>query len=563
MSVWHLTQRFGAAVATRGRRALSEQILGLDLLRQTFGEPVPHGLLVQPRSLHRASVRLGMAILDGLWILPGGRVNAHEPSPFFAEPPNELWAESAHGFAWLAHLEAVGSQEAEHRARTAAAHWLRAFSNYDAVGWRPHVMGRRLLSWLTYGRFITAHAEPAFATQFMVSLVRQAQHLARSAASAPEGLPRLTAAAAVTMSGLCLPGGERRITAGAHAMAAELDRQILPDGAHISRSPEQLAVAMADTLMVAGAFRTRDIALPFAIRRALDRMAPAIRFFCHGDGRFALFNGGTEGPEAWAAQLLANDDAHGAPLGHASHVGFQRLSAGDCLVLCDTGLPPPPACSAFAHAGTLSFEFSYGVERIIVNCGAVPLRDGAWQHACRATAAHSTVTVNDHSSAQFLTQGMAQRVLGAQLLPGPTEVPCRRIDDEDGTTIAASHDGYVQGFGLKHHRSLFLAAAGNEVRGQDVISTRARPLGSAAVPFCARFHLHPDVSVSAEDSGYRLRLASGDAWHFSAEGGTPALGESIYAGDGETLRPTQQIELHSAVESGAEALLQWVLRRVA
>jgi uncharacterized heparinase superfamily protein len=562
MSVWQLTRSFGSAVATRGRRAMLDQIYASSFWRQTLGGPAPDRILFYPRNLQPRNVRTGQQIVNGWWRLPGGAVDCHDISPFSADAPNEMWLEAVHGFGWLAHLEALGSDEARAKARHATAHWLRTFSSFHPVGWRAQVTARRIISWLSHGRFLLAESDPVFRSHVLWSLARQARHLTRTAASAPEGLPRLTSAAAVTLSGLCLPDGEKRLAAGAHLLTLELGRQILADGGHISRSPEQLALALADVLSVLGAYRARDLPPPPALRNALDRMAPALRFFTMGDGRLAAFNGGTEGAGGWVAQLLAFDDAHGAPLEHASHVGFHRLAGADSVLVADAGPPPPPELSGQAHAGTLSFEFSHGPHRLIVNCGAPRLRDASWQNATRATAAHSTVTVSDTSSSQLLTKGFAHQVLGAKLLAGPKAVRSKRAADADGMSLLISHDGYANIFGVMHQRSLTLSHDGLVLRGEDTLSAPARPKGSALIGAAARFHLHPLVKAQLAADGRSVWLGiAGGTWRFTAESGSLALSESVYCGDGDDVRRTEQIILPAKIAGGEITRLQWSLKR--
>ncbi|WP_204302836.1 heparinase II/III domain-containing protein, partial [Stenotrophomonas maltophilia] len=68
-----------------------------------------------------------------------------------------------------------------------------------------------------------------------------------------------------------------------------------------------------------------------------------------------------------------------------------------------------------AHAGTLSFELSTGRQLIVMNCGMSNVHRASWRKEARKTAAHSTVTVADHSSVRFVRRGPAE---GA-VLSGP------------------------------------------------------------------------------------------------------------------------------------------------
>ncbi|TIV45283.1 MAG: heparinase, partial [Mesorhizobium sp.] len=80
---------------------------------------------------------------------------------------------------------------------------------------------------------------------------------------------------------------------------------------------------------------------PAALIGAIDRMLPALRFFRHQDGSLARFNGMGATIHDRIATILRHDDTVGAPLLHAPHSGYERLSMGGVTVIADTGLPPP------------------------------------------------------------------------------------------------------------------------------------------------------------------------------------------------------------------------------
>jgi len=140
-------------------------------------------------------------------------------------------------------------------------------------------------------------------------------------------------------------------------------------------------------------------------------MMPMLRFFRHGDGNFAQFNG--MGPTAvdLLATVLAYDDARGTPVSNAPHSGYQRIDAGQTALLMDTGKPPPLALSQEAHGGCLSFELSWKQHRLVINCGLPAVNKETWRQVARATAAHSTVTFNDKSSCHFLESGSFRKLL--------------------------------------------------------------------------------------------------------------------------------------------------------
>ena len=110
--------------------------------------------------------------------------------------------------------------------------------------------------------------------------------------------------------------------------------------------------------------------MPEALLRAIDRMLPMVRLFRHGDGTLSHFNGMGVTAADHLATLLTYDDMRSQPIHHAPYSGYERLEAGRSLVVADVGACPPAAFAAEAAASCLSFEFSSGRSRIIVNCGA-------------------------------------------------------------------------------------------------------------------------------------------------------------------------------------------------
>jgi uncharacterized heparinase superfamily protein len=277
-----------------------------------------------------------------------------------------------------------------------------------------------------------------------------------------------------------------------------------------------------------------------------------VRMFRHADGALALFNGMSATPADTLATLLAYTDARSQPMENALHSGFQRLQARSALVVMDAGPPPPEAYSGRAHAGCLSFEFSDGPCRIVVNCGAPPPGAEQWRQMARATAAHSTATVNDTSSCRFVAED-ATSFLGSPILSGPRNVPMQRMalrePDEPGVGVQASHDGYAPSFGVLHERRLTLDLSGARLSGRDsfpVVSPgRAQ---ASADAFALRFHLHPHVRAEKAADGLTvaLTLPGGSRWRFGAGGLPIALEESIFFAAPDGARRSEQLVIHGA-----------------
>ncbi|HXC56630.1 MAG TPA: heparinase II/III family protein [Rhizomicrobium sp.] len=529
------------------------------LYRRFLGGPLSDRILFHPYDALPRRLEDADALLRGRFRFHGETVEVRDGSVFDVKPPSEDWAKALHGFAWLPPLALAGGEAARTLATNLISQWLKRHSRYSEPAWSAEVIARRLVHIFAHGRLVIANSDLLWRSKVFVSLREQSRMLARIAGEAPDGMRRFETAAAFALSGACLGDSQRRLEEGLKCLEGEIARQILPDGGHVSRSPEEIVNCYRLIMMVMDALGAGGLDVPHAIRSAYDRVAPAIRFFRHGDGALALFNGGTEGDARTVAGLLARDEVRGLPFAFARHSAYQRLAAGKTLLLMDVGAVPPGAFSVAAHASCLAFELSSGSQRLVVNCGAAGAAQPKWESALRATAAHSTLVVADVSMAAILPPGFARNLLGPRLLRGPAQIETRRSETPQGWCIEASHDGYLAPFGVRHERQITVSAQGLGVTGADRLLPKAEK-GRKDVAFAIRFHVHPDVRISPSQGGaVLLKLPSGEGWRFRS-GAPLAIEESVYLG-GDQVRRTEQIVLTGSVKD-QPVEVAWVFEQI-
>jgi uncharacterized heparinase superfamily protein len=347
---------------------------------------------------------------------------------------------------------------------------------------------------------------------------------------------------------LCMAGQQRHVRTASRRLSDELLRQILPDGGHISRNPGALIELLVDLLPLRTAFTARNLPPPPALLNAIDRMMPMLRFFRHGDGNFALFNGMGPTRTDLLTTILAYDDARGTPLANAPHSGYQRLESAGTLIVMDTGRPPPLAASQEAHAGCLSFELSCKHNRIVVNCGLPVTSRENWRQVARATAAHSTATFNDTSSCGFIEAGPIRRMLdGTPMVGGPRTVEVTREEQPNGVLLRTSQDGYADLFNVVHHRMLLLSTDGQRLEGEDVFTpAKGETMPAGRDQFALRFHLHPAIKANRLADGHTamLLMPNKDVWTFSAFEDRIDIEESVYLAGTDGPRRSVQIVIY-------------------
>jgi uncharacterized heparinase superfamily protein len=505
-------------------------------------------LLICPQDLRTADATRASEIYAGRFVFAGKVVACDARSPFEVPPPSEDWAASLLGFGWLRHLRAANSAITRANARALVEEWITQHASLDPIAWRSDVLARRIISWLSQATLLLDDSDVRFYRRFIRSLTRHVRHLRHSAAEARDGVPRLQARIALTYAALCMAGQAKYSRTASKRLAEELERQILPDGGHISRNPGALIELLLDLLPLRQLFTARNLVPPDALLNAIDRMMPMLRFFRHGDGNFALFNGMGPTPTDLLTTVLAYDDARGTPVANAPHSGYQRVEANGSVVLMDTGCPPPIAVSTEAHAGCLSFELSTRQNRIVVNCGMPLTSRESWRQVARGTAAHSTVTFNDTPSSRFIELAPIKHLLdGAPILSGPQRITVDR-DRRDGTIVLrASHDGYAASFDVVHHRTLMLSADGRRLDGEDAFAPAlGKELVAGRDQFAIRFHLHPSVKANrlSDAHGAMMVMPNKEVWTFSAYEDRIDLEESVYLAGNDGPRRTVQLVIY-------------------
>ena len=58
------------------------------------------------------------------------------------------------------------------------------------------------------------------------------------------------------------------------------------------------------------------------------------------------------------------------------------------------------------YAGSLSFEFSFGKQIVVVNSGSPHIQNKKWAEAMKSTAAHSTLTIDNVNSSDIFLKNL-------------------------------------------------------------------------------------------------------------------------------------------------------------
>ena len=165
---------------------------------------------------------------------------------------------------------------------------------------------------------------------------------------------------------------------------------------------------------------------------------------------------------------------------HFKDSGYIRVTTSDISLFLDVAPIGPCYLPAHAHADSLSYEFSFKKQRIVVNSGTSLYESGKSRDYERGTASHSTLEIDSENSSEvWHSFRVAKR---AKIF----DISIKRNDE--CIEISAKHDGYLR---LKkkcmHKRTWIIDAVSLE------ITDDIQGGFSSAV---SRHYLHPAIQRS-------------------------------------------------------------------
>lgn len=524
-----------------------------------FAGRTPDRLVVAPTDLRPADSFTAEEIMAGRFPLAGRMLDCEGESPFALELPSEEFASRLHGFAWLRHMRMADKDAAAAFVRSVIDDWLHSHGRVIAgIAWQPEIIAQRIIAWLSHSPVVLRDADYPFYRRFLKSLAFQVRYLRHIADSTKEGEPQLRARIALAMASIAMPNSASAIRRASQHLDRELDRQILADGGHVSRNPRVGLDLLFDLLPLRQTYVNLGHDVPQRLIPCIDRIYPALRFFRHQGGELALFNGATYTLANELLSVLRYDETAGAPFKALPQTGYERIEAADTTIIVDTGKPVSVPLSATTTAGCLSLEMSSGKHRYFVNSGLPRFAGEAIRQLSRATAAHSVATLNDTSSARIASS----RYLGPVIFAGVSKINVARYERQDGSDgLAASHDGYIENYGLLYDRDIYVNATGREIRGRERFrKVDGKPPDGGDNVAVVRFHVHPGiriVGVNANEA--RLVAQDGDSWSFTCLDVPVMEEEDVFFADPTGIRPARQLTLTMPLGSVPE--VQWLMRR--
>lgn len=367
------------------------------------------------------------------------------------------------------------------------------------TAWSSYVISLRTVVWMQQLVERRASLRGSTVERIERSLVEQLAYLAAHLERDIRGNHLIKNAKALLWASRYFEGRTAQAwgSVAARVLRRELRDQILPDGMHFERSPSYHAQVFADLVECAAVAQG---ALRATLLAHLEPMAQVLVDLSHPDGLPCLFNDAglhtTYSPDeclrAWGS--VSGGRASRRAVFALPASGYYGVRSEDMLFVADCGEIGPKNLPAHAHGDVLSFEWSLGGRRFVVDPGVFEYEAGLLRDEARATRSHSTLTVSGLDQAEFSASFRVGRKPKVRRL--------RYEAHSSGFVLEGEHDGYSHLAGSPRHRRRFIASAGSLVIEDEVLGGRGQRVRSSLL-------LHPDVSVIVADGRLAMLRCDG------------------------------------------------------
>ena len=455
-------------------------------------------------------------LLDGSFPIDGKLIPLKECLSYLAFPktcPQTLLSR-LHSFEWLRDLRTINSNPSRKFARQLVSHWIDyndsiAKKSWLTPAWNNGIIGTRLANWVALYDFFGATASDSFRQAFFKSLIRQYRYLRRNYNIKANPLETFLALKGLIFCACTLPRQKHRIPFFLKDLAFVLEKQILPDGGHISRSPLVQFILLRDLIDMRLLLKGAELEELDFMQKAVHAMAPLVRLFRHGDGGLANFTGNNDPYEIGIGiesispgsvdMALSLADVRGRPPGRGPHIGFERCvsKAGLVLLNMKPSLCNIPSLIRNEEPGVniLDFEWSSGRQRIINNADVV-------------------VQLSDHSWLQIKDMNNIKPTL-------------KRHSKDGNGYIEAEIEKITDDLTYRHKRQLYLAPEEGDFRGNDTLTLSCSAMSAIRFTFSNMVQIVSDnpqrIRIRTRPSGEDLNLDkkikhSSQVWRFIASG---------------------------------------------
>ncbi len=290
--------------------------------------------------------------------------------------------------------------------------------------------------------------------------------------------------------------------------------------------------------------------IPEKINSSLLSMKSILNQYFHVDSTLPLFNGSNNNYTKIIYESLNKEEYLKSRNFNNSNNGIAFYSDKYKKIFFDVVQPNKDGISRFLSAGTLSFEFSSGNEKIITNCGASESA-GSNPEFLRYSAAHSTIVLQNTNVSEIKESN--------PLVKFPQMVSFESNSNEKYIVFEGSHNGYKNKFNQIVKRRLHISKLENKLFGEDSIISLKK--NKNRIFYHIRFHLMYGMSFNFTNNKKNiiLKTKNNNMWLFKSDSEL-LIDDSIHV-DNNNTQYTKQIVIKGIINN-TKHIKKWSIEKI-
>ena len=404
-----------------------------------------------------------------------------------------------HSFEFLNDLKEISQENLRIHGRQLTSDWIKKNNSWKSKTWDDFTLATRICNWIKNYNFFYNTADEEFKKKIYILILRQVEHLVKNFSNIKRNSDLIRIIKALIFTSVYIPNKKYYYQIAIFNLKSELNKQILKDGCHFQRNPKIHAEILRDLLDIRTILSATKKNVFFDLQNTIKNMSIAYRFFLHKDNSLANFNGFNNINQKEINNLITEIPKIRKNPRELNEGGFQRIETKDTTLIVDCGVPKNYDATYKAHSCTTTFELSHKKNKIIINS-----LENLDEKINKATAAHSTLTLNNTNSYKILKNEHLSRV--------PEKLKVKRIERYGANIIELENYGYKNQYDAIHKRLIYVDKEGLDIRGEDNIYCPME------IDFDIRFYLDTNIKTLLTNNGKNilLKLNNGSGWKFSS-----------------------------------------------
>ena len=456
-----------------------------------------------------------------------------------------------HSFFWLFKIDLKSSKEIT---QSVILKWIETNKNYNDKTWDIETLSKRVIAWISNSNNFYPKSNGSFKIIFSNSVKKQINHLMSEIKNSDTKNDKMLSCVAIILFGLSFKNQSKYLYFGLGLLKKIINNVFDNDGFPKSRSLRELFFFIKYFVLIRELINDSNNEVPEYLNEIIFYLGKSYNFFSSENVNRYLFNG-NHYKNISDFNIFLKKHGYSFKNTENSIGGYTIFKNKRNSLIVDLGPSPEKNYSKDYQSGALSFEIFHDDEKIITNCGYYQNFKHQLNILSKSSAAHSTLSIDNHSSCKFKKNVNGNFYLASKLNIIKKKISC----DNRYWEVEGVHDGYLKKYGILHLRKIKFDLLNNVYHGEDKIICKKI---IKDLDFDIRFHLSPDSNASkTQDQKSILIQLSKSGWKFTNSEKRFGLETGLFFGNKDNYVENLNIFIMGEITK-EEQTINWEIKKI-